>query len=157
MRAPCASRCHFQIPMPEETPPPALTTRAEPRPWVKALWLVGGWACLALGLLGVFLPLLPTVPFVLLAATCFARGSKRWEGWLLGHPRWGPYVRSWRQTHAVPLRAKQWAWATMTASSAWAWFVMPKWPWLPAVVCGAVAVWLWRLPTLRPGASDRTP
>lgn len=121
------------------------------RRWQRALWWVGGWACLGFGVVGAFLPLLPTVPFVLLAAACFSKGSERWERWLLTHPRFGPIVRSWRSTRAVPLRAKQWAWVTMAASSTWAWFVMPRWPWLPALLCGAVALWLWHLPTLPAG------
>ena len=102
---------------------------------------------LALGVLGVFLPLLPTTPFVLLAAFCFSRGSERVERWLLAHPRFGPMVRDWRAHHAVPRRAKQLATLMMTAGSAWAAWVMPSpWRWLPALCCAGVAAWLWRLP-----------
>ena len=54
------------------------------------LWLAGAMA-LALGVIGIFLPVLPTTPFVLLAAYCFSRGSERWERWLLEHPQLGPY------------------------------------------------------------------
>ncbi len=115
--------------------------------WQRALWLAAGWASLALGVVGAVLPLLPTVPFVLLAAACFSRGSARWERWLLSHPRFGPWVRDWRASRAVPVRAKQWATAMMAVSATWAWFVMPRWPWLPAVCCAVVAAWLWRLPT----------
>ena len=118
---------------------------------VRALWLVAGAAALLLGLLGIVVPLLPTTPFVLLAAFCFSRGSQRWDHWLLNHPRLGPPVRDWRQHRAVPLRAKQWATAMMAASSLWAWWVIPSgWRWAPAISCALVATWLWTLPS-RPG------
>jgi uncharacterized membrane protein YbaN (DUF454 family) len=68
--------------------------------WLRAVWLLGGALALATGVVGIFLPLLPTTPFVLLAAFCFARGSPRWEAWLLAHPRFGPLVRDWRERHA---------------------------------------------------------
>lgn len=115
--------------------------------WRRLPWLIGGALSLLLGVIGAFLPLLPTTPFVLLAAFCFARGSARCEAWLLGHPRFGPMVVQWRARRAVPLRAKQLAWGMMALSSAISWGVMPVLPWLPAVCCLAVGIWLWRLPT----------
>lgn len=126
-------------------PQPASAARG-PR-WLRLFWLGAGWLSLALGVVGAFLPLLPTVPFVLLAAACFSRGSERWEHWLVTHPRFGPWVQDWRASRAVPLRAKQWAWGMMALSSVWAWFAMPRWHWVPALCCLAVAWWLWRLPT----------
>jgi uncharacterized membrane protein YbaN (DUF454 family) len=132
---------------------PNLPARTQRR-WLRWLWLAAGWASLALGVIGAFLPLLPTVPFVLLAAACFSRGSARWEQWLLTHPRFGPWVQDWRRSRAVPLRAKQWAWGTMAASSTWAWFVMPHWRWAPAACCALVALWLWWLPTRPPGQAE---
>jgi hypothetical protein len=75
-------------------------------------------ASLLLGVIGIFVPLLPTPPFVLLAAWCFSRGSERCERWLLEHPRFGPLVRGWREQRAMPLRAKQWATAMMALGSA---------------------------------------
>ena len=58
---------------------PSVTAR---HPLLRALWLLGGWLSLLLGFIGLFLPLLPTTPFVLLAAFCFSRGSARWSiGW----------------------------------------------------------------------------
>lgn len=118
--------------------------------WRRLPWMLGGGLSLLLGVIGIFLPLLPTTPFVLLAALCFARGSARYEAWLIAHPRFGPIVRQWRATRAVPLRAKQAAWVMMTISSILSALVMPRWPWLPAVCCAAVGVWLWRLPTAAP-------
>lgn len=134
-----------------ETPaPPPAAPRAGPSRWrwARPLWLLAGALALLTGIVGIFVPLLPTTPFVLLAAGCFARGSARWEAWLLNHPRWGPIVLDWRTHRAVPLRAKQLATAMMTASSLWALWALPSpWRWVPAVCCSAVAAWMWSLPT----------
>ncbi|WIT11746.1 YbaN family protein [Paucibacter sediminis] len=129
-----------------ETSVPLLLPR---RPvWQRLLWVLAGIASLALGIIGIFVPLLPTTPFVLLAAFCFARGSTRCEAWLLNHPRFGPMVRNWRDHHAIPLRAKQLAWTMMTLGSLWAAYRLPlAWCWLPAACCACVAFWMWRLPT----------
>ena len=116
--------------------------------WVRALWVAAGVLGLVVGAVGVVLPLLPTTPFVLLAAFCFARGSERCEQWLLTHPRMGPMVRRWRERRVIPLRAKQIAWASMAAACAWAWWAMdPRWAWVPTVVCAATAAWMARLPS----------
>lgn len=119
--------------------------------WLRVLWLAAGLVSLGLGIVGIFLPLLPTTPFVLLAAWCFSRGSTRCEAWLLGHKRFGPMVRDWRRYRAVPLRAKQLAWVTMSVGSAWAAYTLPlSWCWLPAAFCLCVGIWLWRLPSRAP-------
>jgi uncharacterized membrane protein YbaN (DUF454 family) len=125
------------------------------RPW-RVLWLLGGFASLALGVVGIVTPLLPTVPFVLLAAACFARGSARWEAWLLAHPRWGPMVRDWRASHSVPRRAKAWAVGMMSLSCAVAAWRAPWWAaTVAALVCLSVAVWMWRLPEPTPDPSPK--
>ncbi len=118
-----------------------------PSRWRRIPWLLGGALSLALGIIGIFLPLLPTTPFVLLAAACFARASSRCEAWLLGHPRFGPMVLDWREHHAIPWRAKQFAWVMMALGSASAAWSLPRLKWLPALCCAAVAWWMWRQPT----------
>ncbi len=116
--------------------------------WQRPLWLLAGGLSLLVGVVGIFLPLLPTTPLVLLAAFCFARGSARWEAWMLAHPHFGPMVHNWRQNRAVPLRAKQLATLMMAASSLGTWWVLQSpWRWAPGVCCLAVALWLWSLPT----------
>ncbi|MEO8299296.1 MAG: YbaN family protein [Burkholderiales bacterium] len=135
-----------------------LPVRVLPRPrWQRWLWLLAGGLSLLLGVIGIFLPLLPTTPFVLLAAACFSRGSERCERWLLDHPRLGPMVHDWRAHRAVPLRAKQLASVMMALGSLSAWLALPRLRWLPALCCVAVAVWLWRLPTRGAGAAQVSP
>ncbi len=76
---------------------------------IRLFWLAGGFLSLALGVIGIVLPLLPTTPFLLLAAYCFARGSKRLHDWLVHHPRLGPPIRDWQRHGAISRRAKRMA------------------------------------------------
>lgn len=82
-----------------------------------ALW-VAGWLCMLLGLVGVFLPLLPTTPFLLLAAACFVRSSPEMYARLLAHPRLGPFLEQWRRERSIPLVAKRRAYVLVSASFA---------------------------------------
>ncbi len=78
-------------------------------PLARGVWMALGGLSVALGAIGAFLPIMPTVPFLILAAACFARGSPRVERWMLDHPRFGPPIRDWRARGAIPLRAKLFA------------------------------------------------
>ena len=73
---------------------------------VRSVWFVIGVLALALGALGIFLPLLPTTPFILLAAYSFARSSKPVHDWLLRHRIFGPLIENWRRYGAINRRAK---------------------------------------------------
>jgi len=75
-------------------------------PAKKALLVAAGSVCLALAVLGVFLPLLPTTPFLLLASACYVRSSERLHGWLMGNRLLGGYIRNFKERRGVPLRAK---------------------------------------------------
>jgi len=72
----------------------------------RPLLLTAGLLCLALGALGVFLPLLPTTPFLLLAAACFSRSSRRMHAWLLSNRLFGPILRDWEERRAIQRRIK---------------------------------------------------
>jgi len=112
------------------------------------LWRALALASLALAAIGVVLPVLPTVPFLLVAAWAGNRGWPGLEARLLAHPRYGPHILQWRERGAVSRRAKWAASATMTASVAMLWAsAVPGWLKLavPALLAG-VATWLWRRP-----------
>jgi len=73
---------------------------------LRFVYLIAGFLLLGLGIIGAFLPLLPTTIFVILAAGCFARSNRRIESWLLAHKRFGPMIVAWREEGAIPRRGK---------------------------------------------------
>ena len=72
----------------------------------KALLVVAGSLCIVLAVLGVFLPLLPTTPFLLLASACYVRSSERLHGWLMGNRLLGGYIRNFKERRGIPLRGR---------------------------------------------------
>ncbi|MEM7685368.1 MAG: YbaN family protein [Paracoccaceae bacterium] len=74
---------------------------------MRTLWTIAGLTAFVLGAIGAFVPLLPTVPFMLLAAFCFARGSERFHLWLIEHPRFGPAIRDWQAHGAISPSGKR--------------------------------------------------
>ena len=99
-------------------------------PLMRGVFLVLGIGFVVLGFIGAFLPVLPTTPFLILAAACFARSSPRLENWLLQHPRFGPLLRSWRERGAIPVKAKLMALGGVTLGFVLFWFGGHPGPWL---------------------------
>ncbi|MEL6127662.1 MAG: YbaN family protein [Pseudomonadota bacterium] len=83
---------------------------------MRALWFIGGLVSMGLGMVGAAVPLLPTVPFMLLAAFCFARSSTRLHDWLLDHRVFGPPIHAWRENGAISRRAKVYATVSIAAA-----------------------------------------
>lgn len=81
-----------------------------------------GVVCVGLAIVGVFLPLMPTTVFLLIALWAFAKGSPEWAERVRRHPRLGPYVRDWEERRAIPRRAKALAVGTMALSLTFLWF-----------------------------------
>ena len=73
---------------------------------IRWVWIGGGTFFVGLGIMGIFLPLLPTTPFLLLAAACYARGSKRFYNWLLNNRWFGNYIKNYREGKGIPLKTK---------------------------------------------------
>ena len=113
-------------------------------------WRTLAVICVALGFVGMFLPVLPTVPFLLVAAWAGGKGWPQLEAWLLAHPRHGPGIRRWRDHRAVPRKAKWAASSTMAVSVVW--ILLTGAP--LAVKVGVplfllvVATWLWTRPEI---------
>jgi uncharacterized membrane protein YbaN (DUF454 family) len=76
---------------------------------IRWIWVLAGLICLSLGIIGLFLPFLPTVPFLLAAGYCFGKSSARLHRWLLKHPVLGPPIHDWNERGAISRRAKLWS------------------------------------------------
>lgn len=110
----------------------------------KTLWLIGGWIALGVGMIGVVMPVMPTVPFLLVAVWCFSQSSPRLRNKILRNRQFGPPIRDWLKRGAIPTRVK---WITVIAMSCgvafglWAGFPM----WLvaaQALICLSVAAYV---------------
>lgn len=115
---------------------------------MKALWIAGGFGALLLGLVGIVLPLLPTVPFLLLAAFCFARSSQHLHDWLTTHPRLGPPIARWNESGAISRQAKRLATVSIALAFGISVMLGLKW-WILAVQAAAltaVLVFIWTCP-----------
>ncbi|MFP1908542.1 DUF454 family protein [Lonsdalea quercina] len=116
----------------------------------RVVLIVLGWIAVVLATLGVVLPLLPTTPFLLLAAWCFARSSPRFHHWLLHRSWFGGYLRHWQQHRALPPGVKVKALVvivTTFALSIW----MVNIPWVRGLLLGVMAcllIFMWRLPVV---------
>jgi len=86
--------------------------------WHKPLLTAAGLICVALGAIGAVLPLLPTAPFILLAAACFAKSSDHFHQWLLSNAVFGPIIRNWNDTRSIPKKAKYIAFTSIVVSGA---------------------------------------
>lgn len=123
-----------------------------PRALHRQLYLVLGCACFLLGALGAVVPLLPTTPFLLLAAACWARSSTRFHGWLLRHRVFGPTLRAWETHRALPPGVKPRAIALLVlvlGTSAWLFVPDTTARWIVAGCGLALVTFLARLPVHR--------
>jgi uncharacterized protein len=111
---------------------------------IRIGYLIAGAAALLLGAVGIAVPGLPTVPFVLLAAFCFARSDPRLERWLLDHRHFGPHIHAWRARGAIRPRAKAMA-VTMLLASAAASLWLLHFPWLLLPLSASIAAGAWIL------------
>ena len=113
----------------------------------RSFFFIAGCIAFVLGLIGIPLPLLPTVPFMILAAFCFAKSSVRIENWLLNHARYGPPIRQWRDHRSINRRGKWGATIAFLFSIAlgFAFLQWPHslWPLAAALISGT---WIWTRP-----------
>jgi hypothetical protein len=119
---------------------------------LRGLLIVAGVTCVALGVIGIFLPLLPTTPFMLLAAACFARSSRRFHEWLLANRTFGPLIREWERHRSIPRRTKLTAIALMSMTLAASIVFFVEHAWLQALLAAfgvLLAVWMYRIPSRR--------
>ena len=139
--------------------PVALEARTHASATVRVLMLAAGTLSLLLGVIGIFTPVLPTTPFVLLAAACYARGSERLFRWLVSHRTFGPLVADWHRYRSIPRRVKRIALAMMAISLATSILLFVRPGWMQAVVAaiGLIgAAWVWRIPAREEVVEDRS-
>ncbi|MBS0496175.1 MAG: YbaN family protein [Proteobacteria bacterium] len=117
-------------------------------PLVRVMYLGAGFLALFLAVLGAVLPVLPTTPFILLAAACFARGSEHFHRKLLENRIAGPIIREWTLYRSIPQRIKRWVYFLMTLSfGSSIWIVPELWQKVMLVVIGSIlAGYVWRIP-----------
>ncbi|WP_373492228.1 YbaN family protein [Parasphingorhabdus sp.] len=110
----------------------------------RHLFLVAGLVSVALGGIGIILPLLPTVPFMILAAFCFANSSPRLETWLVDHHIFGGHIRNWRERRAITRRGK-WAATVAFAVSCVVALIFVELPWNLVPIAAALigGSWIW--------------
>lgn len=132
---------------------------------VKYICLAIGLVAVVLGIIGMFLPMWPTTPFLLLAAACFVRSSDRLYTWLLEHEHLGCYVRDYMSGRGIPLKAKRVALGTMWVTSQLSWVVIMShagvktwtvgYAVLLVFVAAAVHYYIgYRIPTREPGCAE---
>lgn len=116
----------------------------------RTILIIIGWLAVVLGTLGVVLPLLPTTPFILLAAWCFARSSPRFHRWLLYRSWFGGYLRHWQTYRAMPPGAKSRAIAVILVTFAVSlWLVKVIWVrWLLLAILACLLIFMWRIPVV---------
>lgn len=117
---------------------------------MQTVWLILGLISLALGGIGIYLPLLPTVPFMLLAAFFFSKSSERLHNWLLTHPVFGPSIEDWQRNGSISKRVK--VYATISILAAFALAVAlgfkPTILIIQAIVLGFVLLFIWTRPAV---------
>ena len=121
-----------------------------PHPGMRVLYLALGTLCVAVGIVGVFVPLLPTTPFMLLAAACYARASRRFYNRLLNTRAFGPAILEWQLHRSIPYRVKLTAIAMMALTLGVSITVFVRDPWLQITLIGVGAllgIWLYRIPS----------
>jgi uncharacterized membrane protein YbaN (DUF454 family) len=125
----------------------------------RHIYLCLGYGSLALGIAGIFLPVLPTTPFVLLAVWCFSRSNPALAERLYSHPRFGILLTTWRDQKAIPLRAKITALSMLALS-----YGLILWlsdstvlPYVLAAIMGGVALYITTRPSPREGSTSRKP
>lgn len=119
---------------------------------LRMLLIFVGWLSVILGVIGIFLPILPTTPFLLLAAACFVRTSPKFYQWLVGHPKLGKYLVYYLEGKGIPLKAKVYTIALLTISMSTTAYLVPVTAVriLLPLVGALVVLYIVRQPTLEP-------
>lgn len=114
----------------------------------KTIFFILGWLCLIMAYIGVVTPGIPFSIFLVGAAYCFARSSKKMENWIYNHKHFGPFLLNWENKRVFPQRAKYTMIAVMSSSLIIMYFFVPiKGVIYSGIMMLLVAVWAWRYPS----------
>ena len=128
-----------------------------PNRFVRGLLIVAGTICVGLGVLGILLPLVPTTPFLLLAAACYGSSSRRFYRWLLNNRWFGNYLRDYREKKGVPLKVKLFAISLLWVTIIFAALLVVEALFVRValiLIAGLVTTHILRIRTLRPGGGE---
>ncbi|MDO6720662.1 YbaN family protein [Psychrosphaera sp. 1_MG-2023] len=117
----------------------------------KLAYFALGWLCIILGTLGIILPLLPTTPFILVAAFAFSKSSERFHLWLLHHNVFGPLIQDWQTNGVIRLRVKWLATFSIVVMLSTSFYFIPVPTSVVVGICaavGCVLVFIWSRPSL---------
>lgn len=120
---------------------------------MKRLLTFLGFLFVLIGFIGIFLPLLPTTPFLLLALFCFSKGSERFHSWLYHHPLLGKPIRDWEEKGSIPMRAKLLATIMLSISGIYIYprAYIPGWGKIGFTLTAvSVMIFIWTRPTSKP-------
>ncbi len=117
---------------------------------LRWFFMVAGGISLLLGILGAFLPILPTTPFILLTAFFWAKSSPRFHAWLLNHKHFGMMVRNWESNHVIPLKMKWLSTIMMNGTILMTVLTLPSDRWILKLVMLSISIgtsiWIWSFP-----------
>ncbi len=117
---------------------------------MRSIFMVLGGVFFITGIIGIFLPVLPTTGFIILAGACWAKGSTRFHNWLMSYPLFAKMINDWEENRAMPKKAKYLAWSMMALSCGLLFYRLPPHLYWIAIVssvlCLMVALWMYRLP-----------
>jgi uncharacterized membrane protein YbaN (DUF454 family) len=129
---------------PQDTPNNRLVSNGA----LRIVLLATGSISIVLGVLGIFLPVLPTTPFLLLAAACYVRSSESFYSWLISHPVLSKYILAYLDGRGIPRKAKRYTLVTMWLTMGLSMLIVPLWQVSVLLLCTGLAVstYIWRLP-----------
>ena len=123
---------------------------------LRILFLIIGWVALILGVIGAFLPIMPTVPFLIVALWGFSKSSERFHNWLYTHKIYGPMLQDWDKYRVIPIWGKVWAVAAMSGSlGIMIYLQLPIWAVITAgIVMTSVGIFIVSCPHKKPSSVD---
>ncbi|MBP2158102.1 uncharacterized membrane protein YbaN (DUF454 family) [Asticcacaulis solisilvae] len=115
---------------------------------MRIILMLAGLLCVGLGIVGMFVPVMPTVVFFLIAAICFAKSNPAWEARIMNHPKLGPPIKAFRERGVIGRRAKIAAVSAMAVSSVVSFFLLRGvWAYVPGAVCALCAIFILTRPS----------